>query len=162
MSPESLVGVMALHVNKPEMFVGMAQMFLPGLADLDITAGSAPVQIPESLEQFPGMVAFAAISDDAIGISVGAGQEAALPGYLAQSGSSDGTVLAVNYDSAAYMKFTHNMENQRSVDVRVQHASLSAIAEAAQDAYKAMAGRNQITVKFADDGVVIDNRMTFK
>ena len=110
MSPESLVGVMALHVDKPEMFVGMAQMFLPGLAELDITAGSAPVQIPENLAQFPGMVAFAAISDDAIGISVGEGQEAALPGYLDQSASNDGTVLALNYDSAAYMKFTRNMK----------------------------------------------------
>jgi len=47
-------------------------------------------------------------------------------------------------------------------DVHVQNASMSAIAEAAKDAYKAMAGRNQVSVKFVSDGIVIDNRMTFK
>jgi hypothetical protein len=161
-SPEGAKGVFALHVDKPEMFVGMAQMFLPDLAELDLTPGSPPVQIPESLAQYPGMVAWAALSNNAIGVAVGENEKAFLPDYLDQPASKDGTVLMVDYDSAAYLKLTRNMRGHMTQDVHMQNASMSAIAEAAKDAYKAMAGRNQISVKFASDSIVIDNRMTFK
>jgi hypothetical protein len=162
LSPEGAEGMVAIHVDKPEMFVGMAQMFVPDLAELDLTPGSAPVRVPESLVKFPDMVAHAAISDDAIGLSVGEGLEAALPDYLDQSAKGDGTILAVDYDSAAYAEFTDRAAEQISADVEVQNASISAIAEAAQTAYKAMAGRNKIVLRVESDGIAIDSRMTFK
>ena len=55
-----------------------AQMFLPDLSNLALTAGDPPVRIPESLLPAPGMVAYAAMSKDAIGLSVGAGEEQGL------------------------------------------------------------------------------------
>ncbi len=162
MLPEEASGLLAIHVDKPEMFVGMAQMFLPGMAELDLRPGSPPVAVPADLLKTPGLVAFAAISKNAIGLSLGAGEEAGLPEYLSRQGSEDGTILAVEYDSGAYMHFTRNMSDHMSVEVKAQHASIGAVAEAAQEAYKAMAGRNQLRVRFVSDGIVLDNKMTFK
>jgi hypothetical protein len=37
--PENARGMAAVHVDQPEMFVGMAQMFLPDLAGLSLVPG---------------------------------------------------------------------------------------------------------------------------
>ncbi len=75
-------GMIAVHVEQPEMFVGMAQMFLPDLSELTLAPGEPPVQLPASMLPIPDVVAFAALSDDAIGLSIGDGEEVGLPAYL--------------------------------------------------------------------------------
>jgi hypothetical protein len=172
--PELVEGLLAVHVEQPEMFVGMAQMFLPDLAALNLVKGEPPVQIPSSLIPMPDIMAFAALSDNAIGISVGAGEENGLIPYLAQKSGNDGAFLSVNYDSAAYLDFTRKMSKNlqnRSLGMEDDSASDSSdaqqavdveIAEAIQQAYKDFAGRTHMRMRFNENGLVIDSRMTFK
>ena len=168
---ENASGLMALHVDKPEMFVGMAQMFLPNLAELQLAPGDPPVRLPDDLIPVPGIVAHAALSSGAIGLSVGDGEETGLVSYLNESSVDDGTFLSVNYDTAAYMEFTGNMSDQLQDDLEDvegmenmenQHQEIHEIAEAVQNAAKEVVDRSHATLRFTPEGFVIDSRMTFK
>jgi len=167
--PENARGHLAVHVEQPEMFVGMAQMFLPDLSEIAITAGDPPVRLPESLVPVPGVVAYAAMSTDAIGLALGEGEEVDLLPFLEREAGPEDTFLTVSYDMAAYLDYTGGISQHYSQDqdaaadgdeppARAAHA----ISEAARNAFKEMADRSQTTLRFTPGGFVADNRMTFK
>jgi hypothetical protein len=169
--PGNASGLTAIHVDKPEMFVGMAQMFLPNLAELQLSPGDPPVRLPDDLIPVPGIVTHAALSPNAIGLSVGDGEETGLVSYLNEPSVNDGTFLSVNYDTAAYMEFAGNMEDQWQDDtegmenmenVGEQHHEISEIAESMQDAVQSMVDRSYATLRFTPEGFLVDSRMTFK
>jgi hypothetical protein len=161
--PASARGHLALHVEQPEMFLGMAQMFLPDLSSLALTPGGDPVQIPASLIPVPDVTAYAAMSDNAIGLAVGAGEEASLKAFLDQPPGPKDTFLSVNYDSAAYLEYTRQLSPPSwggNGDEPAQ--AVQAIAAAAREAFSKTADRSMTTLRFGPDGLVIDGRMTFK
>jgi len=151
------------------MFVGMAQMFLPDLAELSLLPGEPPVQIPASMLPAPGLVAYAALSDEAIGLSVGEGKETGLPAYLDQKPGSDGTFLSTSYDLSAYMEMTQDLGEQMEAmtaqsdpEFEAQLSPFKSIGEAARDAFRNMADRSNLTMQLTEEGFVTDSRMTFK
>ena len=165
--PADARGHLAVHVEQPEMFVGMAQMFLPDLSNLALTAGDPPVRVPETLLPAPGMVAFAAITDDAIGLSVGDGEEAGLPAFLDREAGPEGTFLSASYDTGGYLDFTSRYAAERQADAaeaadEPAEDAVNAIADAASAAFRATAERSSTTMRFGKDGLVIDGRMTFR
>jgi hypothetical protein len=170
--PENARGKAAVHVDQPEMFVGMAQMFLPDLSGLTLAPGEPPVQLPASMIPVPGIIAFAALSQDAIGLSLGEGEEAGLLDYLNEKPGPSGTFMSTSYDMAAYLDYTQKMTREfQDVDsdteeVDPAHAahyqSFMHISESAQDAFKAFADRSEATFRFTPDGFEADSRMTFK
>jgi hypothetical protein len=168
--PENAKGQIAVHVDQPEMFVGMAQMFLPDLSELAITPGDPPVRLPASLIPVPGMVAFAAMSDSAIGLAMGEAEESGLTPFLGHENGPEGMFLSANYDMAAYLAHTASMGSQYAVANHANHGETGhhageaflEIQEAAQQAFSEMADRSHSTLRFSGEGFVADNRMTFK
>lgn len=167
--PENARGQLALHVDQPQMFVGMAQMFLPDLAELGMTPGSPPVRLPESLIQVPGIVAYAAMTDDAIGLAVGEAEEERLPEFLDKDPGPEGMFLSANYDFAAYYQYQTTLEErlkagqeQGDDDDNAHAQALLEFSEASRDAMTEMMDRNHTTMRFTADGMVINNRVTFK
>jgi hypothetical protein len=163
--PADAQGHLALHVEQPEMFVGMAQMFLPDLSTLALEPGAQPVQLPASLIPVPGLVAFAAMSDEAIGLSVGAGEEASLPEFLTREPGPKGMFLSASYDTAAYLDYTGRMgsaAHDDDTDNGDTAEGAHAIGSAARSAFRDMADRSYTTLRFGPSGLVIDERMTFK
>ena len=173
--PENTRGQIAVHVEQPEMFVGMAQMFLPDLSNLTLVPGEPPVQLPASIIPVPGIVAFAALSDEAIGLSIGAGEETGLPDFLKQEPGPEGTFLSTNYDMAAYLDYTQDLGEQfedmanegedtesEQVEQNVHYRSAQHISQSAQEAFKAFADRSQAELRFTKEGFVADSKMTFK
>jgi hypothetical protein len=165
--PTDARGHLAVHVEQPEMFVGMAQMLLPDLSELAITAGDPPVRLPESMLPVPGMIAFAAMSDDAIGLSMGAGEEQGLPAFLDREAGPKGLFLSVSYDTAAYLELTdrysvetHGEESEEGH--HKGHDAVKTIAKAGRAAFQATADRSLAKVRFSTDALVIDGRITFK
>jgi len=120
----------------------------------------------------PGIVAFAALTDDTIGLSIGDGEEASLPDFLNQEPGPAGTFMSTNYDMAAYLEYTQDlgeqyesMEDENGEPVQEQSAhyrSAHHITESVQSAFKAFADRSQATLSFTPEGFVTDTRMTFK
>lgn len=161
--PESASGFMAVHVEQPQMFVGMAQMFLPDLSTLTIAPGAPPVRIPENLIPVPGLVAFAAMSDEAIGLSLGAGEESGLPAFLEQKAGPEGTFLSASYDMAAYQEYSRKMEDLSMAGHEAGNEYYPRdLANAVNEAVRQMADRSSTSMTFNAGGLVIDNRMTFK
>jgi len=170
--PANARGLIAVHVDQPEMFVGMAQMFVPDLSELQLVVGDPPVQLPSTLIPVPDIVAFAAISEDAIGLSVGEGEESKLPSFLDQEANSDGIFLSANYDMAAYIEYTQNMTNQYDAAVAMDsdqdaadsqvHESINDISKKANEALKSFVDRENVSLRLTSEGLVVDSKMTFK
>ena len=113
------------------------------------------------------MVAFAAITDDAIGLSVGDGEEAGLPAFLDREAGPEGTFLSASYDTGGYLDFTSRYAAERQADAaeaadEPAEDAVNAIADAASAAFRATAERSSTTMRFGKDGLVIDGRMTFR
>jgi hypothetical protein len=161
--PRNARGFMAVHVEQPQMFVGMAQMFLPDLSTLTIAPGEPPVRIPANLIPFPDLVAFAAMSDEAIGLSLGEGEEGGLPAFLDRENGPEGTFLSANYDMAAYLEYSQMMNgaNPAAGEDGFDYYP-GALAKAANQALEQMADRSITSMSFTPGGLEIDNRMTFK
>ena len=163
--PSAMAGTLALHVDKPEMFVGMAQMFLPGLEEFKLVPGDPPVPLPEGLLPMPGIVAYAAMSDSALGLSVGQGEDARLLDYLSARSANDGSFLSVNYDLAAYLERIDELTGSYYEDANFQGADGSEhgreVAEAMRESFRAMAGRSWMDLRFDEDGFALNSRMTF-
>jgi len=147
-------------------------MFLPDLSSLKLIKGEPPVQLPQTMIPLADTVAFAALTDSAIGISMGGGEENALVPYLEQAAATNGTFLSVSYDSAAYLDFTGKLtegleefaqQPDETADPDAgQQGSVKPISEAMRQAYAKAVGRSQIDARFTKQGLVIDSRMTFK
>jgi hypothetical protein len=165
-------GLIAVHVDKPEMFVGMAQMFLPDLTELSLEPGEPPVQLPATLLPVPNLVAFAALSDEAIGLSIGEGEEIGLPAYLDEEAGPAGTFMSIGYDMAAYMEYAQKLRGQYEpqqddsaeydAEHEAAHQSIEDIAATIQQAVKSFSDRSYTTFKFTAEGFEADTRMTFK
>jgi hypothetical protein len=170
--PADARGHLAVHVEKPEMFVGMAQMFLPDLSTMTLSPGSEPQRLPDSLLPMPGLVAFAAMSTAAIGLSVGEGEEAGLRAYLDEEPGPEGVFLSADYDTAAYLEHSQKLGAQAqdaagheagaADEMETTEHSSHDIHQAAGDAFRAMADRSHMRLRFTSEGFVADNRMSFK
>ncbi|MDT8320078.1 MAG: hypothetical protein RQ826_06070 [Xanthomonadales bacterium] len=168
-SPEGLPtgarGHLALHVDKPEMFLGMAQMFLPGLAELAIAPGEPPVRLPDKLVPLPGWIVHAALGNDAIGLALGTGEEQGLTGFLNQEATADGSFMSANYDLDAYMDYAQRLSKDRAGHDEHAAAGRAAMierADAFRKTFRDIADRSQTVLKFTADGFVAESRTTFK
>ncbi len=159
-APQSAQGLLSLHVTQPEMLVGMAQMLVPGLAELDLSPGAAPVQVPADMLPIPGMVIYAAQAKTSLGLSVGEGQQAGLVDFINREGKSDGTFLSVNYDAAAYMGLTENM-GMNSLD-QGDTPPQDDLGELISEEYQKLVDRSDMRFGFSKDGFVVDSRTTMK
>jgi hypothetical protein len=163
--PENARGLLAVHVEQPQMFVGMAQMFLPDLSTLTISPGEPPVQVPENLIPVPGLITFAAMSDNAIGLSMGQGEELGLTDFLERKAGPEGTFLSASYDMATYLEYSGKLDDYYAgIDDTEDggYLELGKVQHAAMQAMKQMADRSDSSMRFTPAGLVIENRMTFK
>ena len=165
-------GLIAVHVDQPEMFVGMARMFLPDLSELALAPGEPPVQLPASLLPIADVVAFAALSAEAIALSIGDGEEDGLPAFLEEEDGPIGTFMSFGYDMATYLEYTQKLGNHYEQipdessttdpeqDVALQ--SLGNILASTQQAIMFFSDRSYTTFRFTPEGFEADSRMTFK
>ena len=151
-------GLLALHVDKPEMFVGMASMMVPGFDTLDLANQSEPVRIPSDILPLEGIDVFALMGDTAIGAAVGEQHAGDLEDFMSAKPQNDGTFLSISHDMAKQMEIqaalTDKMEGGHN-QYREYHKEI-------QEAYIDMLGRSRVDMRFTADGLVIDSTMTFK
>jgi len=106
---EDAAGTLALFVRNPEMLLGMAQMFSPELAAMGLEQNGEPKPLPAGLiPNMPDLGAFIALGNEAIGLSVGEGQQDNLSAALTSSGS-DPAVFAYAINFEGYSKLMTSM-----------------------------------------------------
>ncbi len=169
-SPESARGMFALEVEKPQMLVGMAQMFIPGVDELGLEPGGDPVELPQELMSVAveGMHVFAAMSKDSIGVALGADQQPGLADFMEASGDNGGTFFSMSYDMAAHMEMQGRMRDrmmQGAGDDHAENPELQEMMHKLQEleaSYSDMLGRARFDLRFTPQGLEIENRMTFR
>jgi len=161
MVPREIRGHAAIQVENPQMFVGMAQMFLPDLSEMELAPGDEPVRVPEYLGSFQNIVAYAALSDDAIGVSLGEGEQNGLAAYLDRAHEPPGVLLVADYDSAAWYRLQRRDLDETLAEGGGANPFLG-LAKVASDTLEAVNDRQRIEVKLTPNGLVFDSRYTYK
>jgi hypothetical protein len=155
-------GLVALHVDKPEMFVGMASMMIPGFEDLDLANESEPVRIPPDMTQMEGLDVFVLMSDNAIGASIGEQHAKDLKGFMAVKTQNNGTFLSLSYDMARQMEMQAALTDSLYVIPVDDPSSIYHFSEAVRQSYIDMLGRSRVDMRMTGTGLVIDSEVTFK
>jgi hypothetical protein len=155
-------GLMAVHVDKPEMFVGMASMMIPGFESLDLANQAEPVRIPAEMTHVEGLDVFALMGKNAIGISLGEQQVKDLGDFMNVKSMSDGTLFSVSYDMAKQMEIQAAIAEQFQVDADGDQSAVHEYSEAVKKAYTDMLARSRVDVRMTADGLSIDSDLTFK
>lgn len=109
-------GVASLSMGNPQLLVGMAAMFSPELAALDLQPDGQPRPVPPEL--FQGMLnaeAWIAMSDSALALAVGERLEGRLDAALAP-GEIDGTLFSYGVDYSTYMDLVGQLTDKLAED----------------------------------------------
>lgn len=156
--PANARGMLSLEMDKPQMVIGMASMLVPGFEELNIEPGAEPVLVPQELLSVvtPEFEVYAMMTSDAIGLSLGKDQKAALPDYLEQDQDNGGTFLSFDYDMARGLDLQQQAATT-TVDTDNPELSWQELARV----YQSSLGRNRLEMRFTDDGLVIDQRQSF-
>ncbi len=155
-------GLVALHVNKPEMFVGMATMMVPGFEALDLPNQSEPVKIPAEMIHIEGLDIYALVGDEAIGASFGEENAEDLGDFMRAEAQHDGTFFSITYDVAKQMEIQAAMTKQLGIDLGSEDSFSDEFSEAMVDIYSSMFDRSRVDARLTGSGLVIDSRITFK
>lgn len=101
--PQTSRGLMVVEVEKPQMLVGTAQMFIPGLDGINLVPGAGPVEIPPEMLgiEMGESSLFAAMTNDSVGVGVGIDEGQELDQFINASGNETGAFLSVGYDMEA-------------------------------------------------------------
>jgi hypothetical protein len=155
-------GLVALHVDKPEMFVGMATMMVPGFEELDLPNQSEPVKIPANMIHMEGLDVHALMGDEAIGASLGEENAKNLREFMDAKPQDDGTFFSVSYDIAKQMEIQMAMAGHFGMNIDGSQAGSDEFSEAVMDSYRAMFDRSRVDARMTSSGLVIDSSITFK
>ncbi|HEY5775789.1 MAG TPA: hypothetical protein VIS57_06875, partial [Xanthomonadales bacterium] len=155
-------GLMAVHVDKPEMFVGMASMMIPGFENLDLANQKEPVRIPPEMTYVEGLDVFALMGKNAIGLSFGEQHVKDLEGFMGAESQDDGTLLSVSYDMGKQMEIQAALAERFLVESDGEQSVVEEYSEAVEQVYTDMLDRSRINVRLNPDGLHIDTDLTFK
>ena len=168
-SPQEARGLFVLEVEKPQMLAGMAQMLVPGMEEMNLEPGGDPVVMPEELMHVAveGMQVTAAMSRDAIGVSLGEEQKDNLMEFLEADADNGNVFFSMSYDMAAQLQMQarvqQNLLEEAAEEGRSgENEELMRMVRDMQTAYMEMLGRARLEVSFTPEGVVFYNRVTFK
>lgn len=157
-------GTLALYMNQPQLLVGMAQMFLPAVASMDLQPGGDALPVPSDIA--PQLAAtdlelWMAMGESALGVAVGETHVPALKSSL-QNTSGDSNLMAGRMNMALLPQIIgiaegaladlDNADAQQGLEM--QRAQYEAIAE--------IYDRASFQVKLTDRGIEMDSQTTLK
>ena len=165
-------GIVAIQADQPQMFVGMAQMLVPELAELNLQPNQPPVQLPPALTQQVQQPVYAAVGDDALGFAVGADPAQRLPDFLDADAAEDGLLLSVSYDVARYSALQQSVMSDVNLaesaepgddpdDLRRAQAFMD-LSRSINEAMARHADRAEFDVRLTERGLQVDHRQTFR
>lgn len=162
-SPATARGLFTLEMEKPQMVIGMAQMMVPGLAELQLEPGADPVELPQELLSLSadGMHVFAAMGKDSIGVALGQSKQAELSKFM-EGGATNGNVFfSVEYDIAAQLELQDKVQRRAAAERGVPVDEYEELILKMRAAYMSLLGRNRLEMHFDEAGIRIDSSMSF-
>ena len=161
--PTSVDGSFLLAMDNAQALVSLGALFSPDLAALNLQADGKPVAIDMPQMQAMGMSAFAALTDDALAISVGDAAETELATMLAADVSDPSPFLSFSMDAARYYGFLGDAIAAGQQDGKDEpspelQAALQEIMLAIADVYDRMSA----DVRFTARGVEIESSVALQ
>jgi len=159
--PTSIDGRFLMAMDNAPAFVALGTMFSPELAGMNLQPDSTPVLLDIPQAQMLGGDAYAALSEDALALSIGDGAEARLGTMLAADASDEGIFLNFSMDAERYYTFMGEAMAEAKHDD--ENPMTPAFQEAMQDimlAIAAMYDRMSVDMRFTEDGIVMENRIS--
>jgi len=145
---KSATGFLGLQTSTPEMLLLPLQMSVPAFANLEIQRNEDPVHLPKSVTN--GINAYLALTDQAIGVSVGDGREKHLQGWLNASTSDGSFIFSVNYDTVRLMELTNPPSEQVEPYITMMKTM------------KEKLGRTAYEISINENSIVLKGTSTFK
>ncbi len=157
---QSLSGHMVLYTAQPNMLIGLGQMTLPFLAGMDLEPGGDPQLLDTTF--IPGDIgpAYLAVSDAAIGLSVGDQQEAGLTSLLSAASDSEPVLFNFGMDYKLYSQFLNMLEGvaDSTDEVSENDEQFREMMQQLSATYENL-GYTFTKVLVNDQGVVMDQSM---
>lgn len=148
-------GTLSFFMRNPQLLVGMAQMFSPAVAELQLEPGGEPQPVPDGaipqLQQLD-LKAWLAMGENAIGIAIGEDNVEALTEAI-QATSADDLLLAGRFDFDVLIDLV-DMAEATLGDTGGEEAAMGLAAQRAQ--YEALAeiyDKAGFKIRLGDKGI---------
>jgi hypothetical protein len=111
-----VAGRLLFASNNPQAALAMAQLALPGLANVKIASDSKPVALPAGIAPtLPAPPLFMAMSNQAIALGVGADEAALLGAYLRAPAANDAVFLRMYFSGKLYALMAQSFDKLQAV-----------------------------------------------
>jgi hypothetical protein len=105
-------GRLVIGTSNPSGLLAMGQMMVPALAQLKLTNDGKPVALPKDTASMLGQPAWAAMSNSALALGVGAGEDSKLADTLKDASGNAGQVSRTHLTGAMYVSWLKLMEDK--------------------------------------------------
>ncbi|HEY8682523.1 MAG TPA: hypothetical protein VIM06_05075 [Rhodanobacter sp.] len=179
-------GRIVLATNNPAGLLAMGQMMVPALAQLKPTNDGKPVPLPQDMSSMLGQPGWIAMSDKALALGLGAGEDSQLADTLKTPTGDAGRMARMHLSGAMYLNWLQLMEqkvdslaaataamsksDEPSLDVDNTDDAAQAAANAARSKAQFAAMKTQAErvssidaeMHVVDDGMVITSQTVLK
>jgi hypothetical protein len=105
-------GRLVLGTNNPAGLLAMGQMMVPALTQLKLTSDGKPLPVPKDMTSMLGQPAWLAMSDKALALGVGAGEDSKLGDTLKNPAGDAGQMARMHLTGAMYLSWLQLMEQK--------------------------------------------------
>lgn len=154
-----IAGKLVIASDSPQALISLAQTTMPQLASLKLVPNAAPVALPPGLAP-PGVPAtYVAYTDKALGVSVGEGEQTALPAFLAAAPSDPAPAFVLSYGGKFFELLATNMSAAAAAGPAEERAKLEKQMGLMRDVYGKVLKRTEMSVLFTDRGIEFKQAM---
>ncbi len=108
----SFTGRVVLGTSNPEGLLAMGQMMVPALAQVKPGRDGKPQPLPQDMVSMLGQPAWVAMSEKALALGVGAGEDSHLTDTLKDPGGDAGQMTRMHISGAMYVNWLQLMEQK--------------------------------------------------
>jgi len=161
--PTSVDGSFLLAMDNAQALVSLGTMFSPELAEMNLQPDGEPVALDMPQVQAMGIAAFAALTENAVAISVGDDAEAQLQSMLFADTVDSAPLLSFSMDAARYYGFlgeaiTARKQDQEKGPSPEMQAAMNEIMQAVAGLYDRMS----VDVRLTERGVELESSVTLR
>lgn len=145
-------------MDNAESLIAMGAMFSPELANMNIEPDGKPVKLAMPQIGATGMDVFVAMTDNALGLSVGDGMEEGLGDMLKAAAADPSPFLVVDMDAERYYSLINEAISAQSAN----QADMPEVLEATQamsQSIQNMMDRVRLVVNFTENGIEVESEV---
>ncbi len=159
--PTSIDAHVLLAMDNAQALLAMGAMMNPMLASLNVEPDGKPVAIDTAAMMLPVESAWIAMTENAIGVAMGEGGDAALPKIMGAEINDPAPFFSMAMDAASYFQMIETAMQAQPVPTNEEEAAAQRAAAAVMQAMSGLYDRVSFDMYFTDRGIEIRSIETF-